>query len=138
MRRKKEPKLTREERFLGIQHPQEPEPTEKKFLSAQEAAAFLGIHRNTFTQWRVVGKGPVFVKRGGRVFYDTEVLQRWKNENVSIGGMGTKEAAEFLGVHHCTLSKWRQAGKGPAYVKIKGEVLYDLGVLEKYRKEKAC
>lgn len=106
MRRKKEPEFTREEKFLGIRHPQEPEPTveptENKFLSAQEVAAFLGIHSNTFTQWRVVGKGPVFVKRGGRVFYDTEVLQRWKNENVSIGEWAQKRLLtswEFTATH---------------------------------------
>lgn len=37
----------------------------------------------------------------------------------------TRSAAAYLGVAKNTLDKWRIAGKGPAFSKIGGAVVYD-------------
>ena len=42
-----------------------------------EAARFLGLSANTLANWRSNGRGPDWMRRGGRVFYPLEALQKW-------------------------------------------------------------
>jgi predicted site-specific integrase-resolvase len=42
------------------------------------------------------------------------------------------EAADFLGLAQKTLSRWRWAGKGPAYRKFGGSVRYSIDDLEAF------
>lgn len=48
------------------------------------------------------------------------------------------EVAEFLGIKHNTVEKWRYQSRGPAYYKIRGRVFYDWNDvydwLEQYKK----
>lgn len=44
----------------------------------------------------------------------------------------TKEAAEFLRVHHGTMSNWRGKGVGPHYSKTGGKVFYFQADLESF------
>jgi hypothetical protein len=44
----------------------------------------------------------------------------------------TRGAADFLGLATNTLEKWRIAGKGPAFSKIGGAVVYDERDLESF------
>ena len=41
-----------------------------------------------------------------------------------------KEAAEYLRLSDKTLARWAWAGKGPAFIKAGGKVLYDLADLD--------
>ena len=41
-----------------------------------------------------------------------------------------KEAAEYLRLSHKTLARWAWAGKGPAFIKAGGKVLYDIADLD--------
>ena len=43
-----------------------------------------------------------------------------------------KEAAEFLRVHHGTMSNWRGKGMGPPYSKTGGKIFYFQEDLERF------
>lgn len=46
-------------------------------MSAQDAAAYLQLQVRTLANWRVLGKGPRFVRSGSRVFYRQSALDDW-------------------------------------------------------------
>lgn len=46
-------------------------------LVAEDAATFVGHKPKTMAMWRIQGKGPRWVKVGGRVFYYLEDLKAW-------------------------------------------------------------
>ncbi len=48
-----------------------------RLLTPDAAGAVLGIARQTLARWRVEGKGPPFVKLGGRVAYRAATLNAW-------------------------------------------------------------
>jgi hypothetical protein len=50
-------------------------------ISGREAARILGIAPKTLRNWRSAGRGPTYVKYGGRhgpVRYDVEALLAWR------------------------------------------------------------
>jgi hypothetical protein len=46
-------------------------------MKTKDAAVYTGFSEGTLANWRVEGKGPAFVKRGGRIFYHKPVLDEW-------------------------------------------------------------
>jgi excisionase family DNA binding protein len=44
-------------------------------LSTKEAAAYLGVKRNTLEVWRCQSRGPKYAKIGSRVLYDQDDLE---------------------------------------------------------------
>lgn len=46
-------------------------------MKAKDAAIYTGFSEGTLANWRVDGRGPAFVKRGGRIFYLKPVLDKW-------------------------------------------------------------
>jgi Helix-turn-helix domain len=46
-----------------------------------EAAEFLGVCPNTLRNWRVLGRGPVWLKYLRRVYYTREALLEWRAVN---------------------------------------------------------
>lgn len=50
---------------------------ENKLYSSKEAAYYLGISDNTLRQYRLNGTGPLFIKKGKRVFYQKSDLDNW-------------------------------------------------------------
>ena len=50
---------------------------ERTFLTAHEAAPFLGVSIQTLKHYRVTGGGPAFHKFGGRVLYARFDLEAW-------------------------------------------------------------
>jgi len=50
---------------------------ENKLFSSKEAAHYLGISDNTLRQYRINGTGPLFIKKGKRVFYQNADLNHW-------------------------------------------------------------
>jgi len=45
-------------------------------MDAKNAAMYLGLKEKTLAQWRYLGKGPPFIKRG-KIFYFKEDLDSW-------------------------------------------------------------
>lgn len=48
-------------------------------LSTPQAAQLIGVAVKTLENWRTLGRGPEFVKAGGRVVYDPADIQTWKS-----------------------------------------------------------
>ena len=64
------PKMTREfERVCRNQ--------QLTYLTPIQVSVRLGITRDTLGRWRKDGRGPRFVKRGGRIVYPSRKLERW-------------------------------------------------------------
>ena len=55
------------------------DPKKSAFLTATEAAHWLGLKPNTLAKMRVAGNGPVYRKHGQRVLYALEDLQTWSD-----------------------------------------------------------
>lgn len=53
----------------------------KRFLTTHEVADLLRLDRHTLDNWRWAGKGPTWVKAGGRVLYPADDLERWLDES---------------------------------------------------------
>lgn len=54
-----------------------PERSGSPFLLEQEAAAFLRLRAGTLQNKRLNGKGPAYLKLGGRVVYEEASLLEW-------------------------------------------------------------
>ena len=48
-------------------------------LSVEQAAARCGVAPKTLNNWRVLGRGPSFIKAGARVSYDPADIEAWKS-----------------------------------------------------------
>jgi predicted site-specific integrase-resolvase len=47
------------------------------YLTPIQVSVRTGIAKTTLAKWRKDGKGPIFVKRGGRIEYPARELQVW-------------------------------------------------------------
>lgn len=54
-------------------------------MKAKDAAIYTGFSEGTLANWRVDGKGPAFMKRGGRIFYLKPILDEWLTGNGVFG-----------------------------------------------------
>lgn len=61
--------------MTGEQH----KPADKPFLTTREAAAWLGLTKNTLEKMRVNGTGPAYRKHGRYVRYHHEDLVDWSD-----------------------------------------------------------
>ena len=68
-------------------------PIESPFLLEQEAAAFLRCERGTLQNMRLAGRGPRFLKLGGRVLYDRGELEVWARAHTRGSTSDRPEAA---------------------------------------------
>lgn len=46
-------------------------------LTPHSASQYLGLSQKTLAQWRYQGRGPLFTKLSGRVFYFVKDLEEW-------------------------------------------------------------
>jgi hypothetical protein len=46
-------------------------------LTVKEAAEYVRLGVSTLNAYRVTGGGPVFIKAGGKILYDTKDLDAW-------------------------------------------------------------
>lgn len=53
--------------------------TGSPFLNVVQAAAYLGLKRQTLDNYRWAGGGPQYRKHGGRVLYKRDELDRWSD-----------------------------------------------------------
>ncbi len=51
------------------------------FLSSLETSKKLKISYATLANWRVIGKGPPYIKIGGGVLYDPQEVEKYIKEN---------------------------------------------------------
>jgi excisionase family DNA binding protein len=65
----------------------------KRVLSAQEAAAYVGLSKQTMAKLRVYGGGPPFLKLGRRVLYDPTDLDQWLASHRRASTSAVSEAA---------------------------------------------
>jgi predicted DNA-binding transcriptional regulator AlpA len=49
-----------------------------ELLSSRQAAPLVGVSAGTLDNWRVVGRGPRFIKAGRKVVYDPADIAAWK------------------------------------------------------------
>ena len=57
----------------------------QRILRTPEAAAYVGLAPATLEKLRVTGRGPQFVRLGGRaVGYDRAELDRWIDEQIGV------------------------------------------------------
>ncbi|SDG73842.1 MULTISPECIES: helix-turn-helix domain-containing protein [Pelagibacterium] len=56
------------------------------FLTTEELAEEIGVHRTTLAKWRMERRGPPFTRLGKRILYSVERLRAWleANETSSI------------------------------------------------------
>ena len=59
-------------------------PTATRYLTNDEAAAFLRLSPRTLEKLRVEGGGPRFRKFGRRVLYAIDDLESWANARVFV------------------------------------------------------
>jgi hypothetical protein len=58
------------------------------FLTAKQAAFFLGLQVKTLTNMRWRGNGPPFRRHGGQVRYHIDELEQWSRTNRRKGKRG--------------------------------------------------
>jgi excisionase family DNA binding protein len=46
-------------------------------LTVKEAAEYVRLGESTLNAYRVNGSGPVYIKLGGKILYDTTDLDKW-------------------------------------------------------------
>jgi hypothetical protein len=51
---------------------------EEYALDSQTAAEYLGVAHQTLAVWRMEGRGPVYRKAGGKVFYSQHALDDFR------------------------------------------------------------
>lgn len=51
-----------------------------ELLTERDAAPRCGVSPKTLANWRVLGRGPRFIKAGGRIAYDPSDIEAWKAE----------------------------------------------------------
>jgi predicted site-specific integrase-resolvase len=61
-------------------------------MKPDAVAQYTGFDAGTLANWRIKGKGPIFYKRGGRVFYYKVDVDKWLQES---GPCVTTAQAEF-------------------------------------------
>ena len=61
-----------------------------QLLTTKEAAEFLRLKPHTLENMRSEGKGPIFTKLGGRVFYHRADLKTWLRESRRRSSRGEK------------------------------------------------
>ena len=52
-------------------------PINPNFLTTSEAATRIRYRAQTLRRWRMLGRGPAFIRLAGRVLYDPADLQAW-------------------------------------------------------------
>lgn len=63
-------------------------PDDDTFLSRSELADILPVSRQTLHTWASRGKGPPFLKLGGRVAYRVGDVREWLERQRRVGGGG--------------------------------------------------
>ncbi len=62
------------------------------FLTAKQAAFFLGLQVKTLTNMRWKGKGPAYRRHGGQVRYHISDLEQWSRDNGRGPRRGKRDA----------------------------------------------
>lgn len=60
----------------------------QKYLTTIQLAERWQMHKQSLADWRVRGKGPVFVKLGKKVLYALQDIELWEKENIKSSTVG--------------------------------------------------
>jgi hypothetical protein len=63
-------------------HETENQQDDEVHLTTKEVAKRLRLNVVTLANWRVQGKGPMFIKAGRRVLYPIDQLQVWERSQL--------------------------------------------------------
>lgn len=47
------------------------------YLTSKQVAERVGVREDTLCDWRRMGKGPAFIRRGGRIYYSLTEVENW-------------------------------------------------------------
>ncbi len=50
-------------------------------VPAKEAARIIGVAPKTLMEWRVKKRGPAYIRRVGRIYYDRTDISEWLSRN---------------------------------------------------------
>lgn len=50
----------------------------KIMLTEEDLSEYWGIKQHTLRKWRINGKGPIYLKIGGRVMYPRKAIQEYE------------------------------------------------------------
>jgi len=53
----------------------------EKLLNTREAAPLCGVEPHTLENWRLLGKGPAFIRAGRNVLYEPSDIRQWRDSN---------------------------------------------------------
>lgn len=62
----------------------------KKYLTATDAASYVGYTNNTLAQYRCRRIGPSYMKARGRVLYAVEDLDKWVESHARVEMLQTQ------------------------------------------------
>ena len=51
-------------------------------LTTSQLAEHLGLKKNTLEKWRFLGKGPLWIRVGGRRRYRLSDVAKWEDDNI--------------------------------------------------------
>jgi len=54
----------------------------ERLLNSEEASQYLGLKKQTLEVWRILGKGPRFIRAGRVVRYRASDIQDWLDSNL--------------------------------------------------------
>jgi len=66
---------------------------DKVHNSPTTARNFLGIHPDTLRAWRVLGKGPKYIKQGGRVYYREADIKAYRDSLTTLSSTSDEAVA---------------------------------------------
>ncbi len=69
--------------------------TNNKRLRTADAAAYCGLSKSTFDKYRLTGEGPIFIKLGRSVVYDTGDLDSWMEDSKQTSTSQTEVSNDY-------------------------------------------
>jgi hypothetical protein len=60
-------------------------------LTVKQAAEYIPLAEGTLNAYRVSGGGPVYIKLGGKILYDTRDLDKWIDGHKQISTSANPE-----------------------------------------------
>lgn len=67
-----------------------------RLIKPAQLSALLRVSTKTLAMWRCKGKGPVFIKVGGRVMYPEDRVRSWLVENEARSTAQAQSKAKLI------------------------------------------
>ena len=96
-----------------------PAHTAGRLLTTEEVADELRVSVSALTKWRIIGKGPTFVKIGSRVGYTRQAIDEFVSANYSSCAEDLDGDKVFMARNQFTLDYTRERAPGIVFTDIK-------------------